>query len=103
MAGFAYYQWLKLEWPIPDFVIPIRKSETARTFAELMGAPCLNALRRVGWPLIQERWEIRGDWSLEETRILLFDEGCSLKQLQLAARAVQDAFPKKAYLLSLLA
>jgi hypothetical protein len=50
-----------------------------------------------------ERWEILDHLIEENSIILLFDDGCSLKELQMATAALSTTFPKKVYLISLYA
>ena len=102
-AGFSYYQWLRLDWKEPDLIVPIpsRHFGVAKQFAQLCNKPCVDLFRKIAWPLGSQRWEVRDQLIEENSTILLFDEGCSLKQLQLASAALSTAFPKKVYLISL--
>jgi len=104
-ASFAYYQWLKLDWKEPDLIvsIPPSRSGVAKEFASLCSQPCPNLFRRVAWPVGTERWEILDHLIEENSIILLFDDGCSLKELQMATAALSTTFPKKVYLISLYA
>lgn len=103
IAGFAYYQWLRLDWEEPDLIVAVspHRKESTRMFAELCAKPSPHLFRRIAWPLNQQRWEVEEELIEEGATILLFDEGCSSRQLQMAAAALSTAFPKKVYLLSL--
>lgn len=102
-ASFAYYQWLKLDWAEPDLIIsiPPDKSKVCRAFSDLCSKPNPKLFRRIAWPLQTEKWEVFEPLIEEHSTVLLFDEGASLKQLQLATTALSAAFPKKVYLISL--
>ncbi len=102
-ASFAYYQWLKLDWSEPDLIvsIPPGKSKTGQIFSQLCEKPYPRLFRRVAWPLRTEKWEVSEHLIEEHSTVLLFDVGCTPKQLQLAATALSAAFPKKVYLISL--
>jgi hypothetical protein len=102
-AGFAYYQWLKLGWDEPDLIIsiPPGKSTICQAFSSLCATPNPQIFRRIAWPLQTEKWEVIEELIEEYSVVLLFDEGCTPKQLQLASKALSVAFPKKVYLLSM--
>jgi hypothetical protein len=102
-ASFAYYQWLRLDWVDPDLIIPIPSSNfgVAKRFADLCNLPCPNLFKRIAWPLGTEKWVVSERLIEENATILLIDEGCSTKQLLMAAKALSTAFPKKVYLISL--
>lgn len=103
MAGFAYYQWLRLGWKKPDLIVPTlpNRSAVGRFFAELCDCPCPNLFRRIAWPLGTETLEIR-DFLEEDLSILLVDDGCTPKQRQLACSAISHAFPKSVHIISLI-
>ncbi len=102
-AGFAYYQWLRLDWKEPDLIVPIPTSRfgAAEKFAQLCNKPCVDLFHKIAWPLGTLKWEVRDELIEENSTVLLFDEGGSSKHLQLAAKALSTAFPKKVYLISL--
>ncbi len=103
LAGLALVQWTKLGWKDPDLIIPIppKRTEIARFFARHLDRPCPNLIYRKAWPIDQERWYVREELIEEGDTVLLFDAGCSLRQLQLASHAILEAFPKKVSVLSL--
>ena len=103
IASFGFYQWLRLQWQKPDLIAPIppHRTKIARAFAELANIPCPHLFRRVPWPLSPEKWEIKEQLIENDRTVLLIDEGCTQEQLQIAAEAISEAFPKKVYVLSL--
>jgi hypothetical protein len=104
-ASFAYYQWLRLDWKEPDLIVPMpgNRFGVAQQFALLCNKPVPKIFRRIAWPLGNQRWEVVEHLIEENATVLIFDEGSSQKQLQLAATALSTAFPKKVFLLSLFA
>ena len=103
LAGYALYQWLRLQWKEPDLIasIPPEKKEVARAFGELLQIPCPNLFRTVTWPLYPRRWEVKEALIEDDMTLLLIDEGCTFEELQIAARALSETFPKSVYILSL--
>ena len=81
-ASFAFVQWERLGWPLPDLVIPIPfgPSEIARAFAAKIERPCIQLLRRKAWPIGIEQWLVQRDWVEEEQIMLLLDIGCTWKK-----------------------
>lgn len=99
MAGFAYYQWLKLQWSKPDFVIPVGRSIIAKPLAQLFEVPYVPLFVKVG----HSEWEIRSDWDVDDSSLLMVDNGfTSIDELYAMGRAIQETFPKRVYLLRLL-
>ncbi len=92
-AGFGYLQWLQLDWPTPDAVIPFAQAEPiAKTLAQLMEAPYLKALLPDG-SAIEER--------LEPDQILLLVSFDTRKEeIERAVQSLLEAFPKRIYLLT---
>jgi len=103
LAGYAYYQWLRLHWKQPTLIasIPPHKKKIAQEFANLIQVPSPHLFRVVPWPLHPRRWEIKELLIEDDTTLLLIDEGCTLEELQMASRALSEAFPKNVYVLSL--
>lgn len=97
MAGFAVHQWIQLEWPLPEVVIPMPDSDSVtigRAFAQMLQIPFIRALE-TGYTYKEER--------LEENQLcLLFDVSHSLLELKKATLALAASFPKRIFLLSLL-
>lgn len=98
MAGFLIVQWARLNWPIPDVVIPLPgASHLARSFADWLGCSCAKVLKS-----FHGSWKCAAD-SLEENQVfLLLANKTSVEMLEGAAMALREAFPKKIYALSLL-
>jgi hypothetical protein len=97
MASFAYLQWIQLEWPLPDAIIPMPDADSlaiGRALAQLLNVPFIRALRYDG--------EYKEDRLEEDQILLLFDVSNSMERLQRSAFAISEAFPKRIYLLSLL-
>lgn len=94
MAGFAILQWIELDWPDPDAVIPMPDSiPIAASFASFLNKPLIQALSGA--------FEYRQD-RLEEGQILiLFDISNPLSNLKKAVQSLSGSLPKKIYLLSL--
>lgn len=102
IAGFAYYQWLRLDAPEPDFVIPVRRNKVAKKFAEFLDKPCPDVFQRISYPISRKRYELKKNLIEEKANILLFDHDNEFEELKMACGAISEAFPKKVYLLSLL-
>ncbi|HSX26844.1 MAG TPA: hypothetical protein VLE89_07570 [Chlamydiales bacterium] len=96
LAGFAVYQWIRLEWPMPDVIVPMPDEESesvGEAFSALMQLPFAKALRR-GGDQFELREEVEGD-------VLIVDAANPVEFLQGGAMAVAEAFPKRIFLLSL--
>ena len=94
MAGFALLQWIQLEWPIPDAVIPMPGSHNiAAAFANFLQIPLVKALSPFH-EYVEDRLE-------EDQTLLLFDVSNPNLVLSKAAFALSGSFPKKMHLLSL--
>lgn len=95
MAGFALLQWIQLDWPYPDVIVPMPDSKRiAFAVAKALETPFVQALN-----FSHEYYEDR----LEEGQIiLLFDVSNQISDLQKATRSLARSCPKIIYLLSLL-
>lgn len=94
LAGFAFYQWVQLEWDIPDIVIPMPGMElVAKAFSMFLnfgsGSPS---------PYYSQL-----DPSLFEKGLtfLILDEKSSLKTLRKTIYPLTETSPKKIFQLSL--
>lgn len=97
MAGFALVQWIQLEWPLPDGIIPMPDADSiaiGSSLARLLNVPFIRALNR-DWSYKEDRLE-------EDQELILFDVSNSIEKLKKSAYALGEAFPKRVYLLSLL-
>lgn len=96
LAGFALLQWIQLDWPMPDAIIPMPDSNgIAFSFAKLLDKPFIQALS----PAHEYKEE-----RLEEDQILLlFTMKSSLTELEKAGFSLSESLPKKIYILSLFA
>lgn len=94
MAGFALLQWIQLDWPDPDAIVPMSDSKgIAFAFAKLLEIPFVQAIN-----FAHEYYEDR----LEEGQtLLLFDVSNRIPDLQKATRKLAQASPKIIYILSL--
>src|SRR6185369_2122546 len=96
MAGFAIVQWIQLDWPMPDVVIPMPDRHSmliGSAFAQILNVPFAKALR---WNL-----DYREDRLEEDLVCLMFDAKSSLADLKKGSRELLRAFPKRIYILSL--
>jgi hypothetical protein len=87
-AAFAYYQWVQLEWPLPDAIVsmPDRDSRAiAKVFASLLELPLIS---------------YRDD--LDQLELLLFDACNSLEIIRNETYKLVESFPKRIFILSLL-
>lgn len=94
VAGFVFFQWERLGWPIPDAVIPLPGAKgIAQAFASWLDRPYIPVMLR---------WDCDIEVLEEDWILLLLAEKQSLQILQSSAEALSEAFPKKIYALSLL-
>lgn len=96
MAGFALFQWIQLDWPMPTAIIPMpdkNSIEIGMAFAHLLNVPFIRALQK-DYSYKEERLE-------EDEILLLFNVLNGVENLQKGALALSAAFPKRIYLLSL--
>lgn len=96
MASFSLIQWIQLEWPFPDAIIPMPNAHAlaiGRSLAKLLQRPLIRALS-FSWEYQEERLE-------EHQTLLLFDVSSPLPILEKAALALSASFPKRIYLLNL--
>ena len=90
MAGFALLQWVQLEWPWPDLVIPMPDSASKAIgsfLADFLERPLVAASRVHHHP--------------EDLQFLLIDAGNPLSSLKKVETLLLEAFPKRIHLLSL--
>jgi hypothetical protein len=96
MAGFALIQWIQLEWPLPDAVIPMPDADSrliARTFADWLQLPFVKVLNAQG--------KYCEDLIEEDLVLLVIDAANPFQKLREADQALREAFPKRTYILSL--
>lgn len=94
LAGFALLQWVQLEWPWPDAIVPMPDAlALGKAFARLIDRPLVRALRPNG--------SYREDRLEENSQILLIDISSPLEILQRATAALSESFPKRVFLLTL--
>lgn len=96
IAGFALYQWVQLEWPLPDAVVPMPDADSkqfAQDFSMLLNVPLIHALGR--------SLSYKEDRIVEDQTLLLFDAKNRTQEEQKAALALRESFPKRIYLLKL--
>lgn len=101
MAAFAYYQWQRLAEMDPEYVISLIPSQIAKAFANLCNKPSPKVFRRRFSWRGEETWDLNEGLISEDATILLFDPGLPQKSLELAFRAISQAFPRRLLLLSL--
>ena len=97
LAAFAVIQWERLDWPMPDVVIPLPKaSGLARAFASWLGCFFVDVI---------DHWN--GEWNCktsileEEAQILLISVDNTYDDIAKAIEEICEAFPKKIFVLSL--
>lgn len=94
LAGFAFWQWVQLEWPKPDVLIPMPGAlSIASSFANLLECPLVQAL--------SSSCDYRKGRLEDNQMLLLFDVHSSIQDLERAALSLMQAFPKRSYLLTL--
>lgn len=96
MASFAYLQWLQLEWPQPDYLVPMPDKHSLAIGYEL--ACLLKAPFAKG---LTFNHQIKEDRLEEEKVILLFDVANEIADLQKADIALYATCPEKVFILSL--
>lgn len=97
MAGFAFLQWIQLEWPSPDVIVPMPDRDSVaigRSLAQLIDCPFARALKG-DCEYKEERLD-------EDLEVLLFDVSNSIERLQQASFALSESFPKRIRLVSLM-
>lgn len=97
LTAYAVYQWIQLEWPFPDFVIPLfpsRAKSMARLFSEWTGAVYANPFK---W------WsrKIIDDLLTEDATLLVIDTGVLPHILKKLLSQLTTTSPKSCFLLSL--
>lgn len=98
IAGFAYNQWVRLEWPDPDALVPMPDADSERfgqAFAKLMDKPLIRCL-------FPSDPEPRHDRIEEGLSLLLLDASNPEPRLQKACLALAETSPKRVHLLSLI-
>lgn len=94
LAGFALWQWVQLDWPRPDAIVPMPDSVTiASAFAAFLDCPLVQAL--------SSSCQYRPGRLEDNQILLLFDVQSPAEHLEKASRSLMQAFPKKGYLLTL--
>jgi hypothetical protein len=98
LAAFALVQWERLDWPIPDIVMPLPKAEgVARAFASLLDCFFVDAVRH--W---RGKWDCKHSFLEEDALILLISVKNSVDDIGKSIEAICEAFPKKIFVLSLI-
>lgn len=98
-ASFALNQWVRLEWPQPDAIVPMPDPDSeaiGKEFSKLLQVPFYNILK-----VSEGALELRDNLLKEGAEILMIEAGNPLSRLQKGVLALSEAFPKKSYLLSL--
>lgn len=98
IAAFFMYQWARLNWSQPQVIVPMPGTQMlVKLLSVWMEAPQMNLLRNYSG-----NWECQSEKVEEDQIFLLIDFNSSLFQLQKAATALSEAFPKRVYVLSLI-
>lgn len=96
MGAFAFLQWIELEWPLPDAIIPMPDPSSlsiGRVLAHFIDRPFVRALRRNG--------EYLAECLDEDQELLLFDTSNPLERLHKGALALFESLPQRVRILSL--
>jgi hypothetical protein len=89
LPSFAVLQWIQLDWPLPDAVVPMRGAKgLALAFAEMIDRPFA--------PVLKDPEAVEEDQTL-----LLIDAHSGIEEADAAISLLAEAFPKKSFLLSL--
>ena len=98
IAGFLFYQWIQLDWPTPDLIVPVPGIEhAAEAFSHFLDIPFANLLsKKMG------EWMCDLEDLLEEKTVLLLDLDSPLITLEEISLCIQETFPKRIFQLSLL-
>lgn len=94
LAGFLVWQWIQLEWPYPDNIIPMPGAlDLGRAFAFFLQRPFIRAFGK-GRRFYEESLE-------ENQRIFLIDFQSEKEKIEWHAKKLEEAFPKRIFVLSL--
>lgn len=93
LASFFVLQWVRLDWPTPDVVVPMRgMKKIAKAFAEMIDRPFASVLK----------WRRCDFKAIEENQVLLLlDNQSGGEKISRAVSLLGETFPKKGFLLSL--
>ena len=95
-AAFALVQWERLDWPIPDSIVPLPGCrDLAKIFAAWLERPCADVLQ------CSRGWNCDVDGLEENQLILVICRAATADEIRGAAEALYEAFPKKIFVLSL--
>lgn len=96
-AGWLLAQWSRLDWPLPDCVIPFPgMEEIAQIFALDLQTDFVDCLRkgRMGWRLLERGLP-------DSAVLLLLDEGIGKREKRKASAQLLEAMPRQMFILSL--
>lgn len=107
LAGFAYILWHRLEWDLPDLVIPVPDQngskaifQIAKIFSKLIERPFKKVLKRTHSGFLNPDISLKTE-EKENQKILLFDGMSDSSWLQKACAQTSEIFPKRAQIFSL--
>ncbi len=96
-AWFAICQWIRLDWPFPDAIIPMPDSQSisfAKEFAKIVESPIVRAIRKGGFGWRREILEDNQD-------LLVLEVGNTIESLRIGTSVLAESFPKSCHVLSL--
>lgn len=95
LAFFALFQWSRLDWPLPDVLIPLSNAKPfAKSFAKLLKRPIGDILRK------GDTWECDAEALDMDQVVLVCNVENTIEECQEAISKLAPTFPKKGYLLS---
>ena len=97
IAAFIMNQWIRLDWPTPQWVIPMPRAKAlVKHFSSWLSVPYVDILS-----VCQGSWECAVEKVEEDQILLLIDLQSTFVELEKALDALIRAFPKRIYVLSL--
>jgi hypothetical protein len=100
IAGFALNQWIRLDLPLPDALVPMPDSDSkavGKLLAHWLQRPFIKGLKEG-----VEGLELRPKGLGEGKEILLIDGSNPTKKLQEGVNLLSETFPKRIHVLSLI-
>lgn len=95
LASFALFQWSRLDWPIPDVVIPLSNAKSfANALATFLHRPIADILT------LGNEWKCDEEGIQIDQEILVCNFENSMEECRKAIQSLSPTFPKKGYLLS---
>ena len=107
LAGFALVFWHRLEWDLPDLIVPVPDQngskaifQIANIFSKLIERPCRKVLHRTYSAFLRPDLALKAK-EKEEQKILLFDLASDVPWLKKASAQIAETFPNRVRVFSL--